>query len=464
MLKDAKILFIDDDAMQRSVFQAYMEDFYHFETAASGQVGIDLLGQSAYDLVLLDLNMPGLGGIETLKIIKKEYPSVDVVMLTMVNDVSSVVEAMKNGASDYVEKQKPRELIKMAIDKALESREKNQQLAYFRREYDEGALYQKIIGKSGKVKELISMIKTVKGSCSPMLITGENGTGKELVAEILTKQEGFGKRLQYSVNCGNFTRELIESELFGHVKGAFTGAISNRAGLFEQAHGHDVFLDEIGELPLELQPRLLRAVEEKEIKPVGADKIKKVNFRLICATNRDLEKMVKEGTFREDLFYRINVINIKVPPLRERSEDIPLLAEYFLKFLGHGKKEISPEVMEIFQQYDWPGNIRQLRNTIEIMALRSGSANVLEYKLTPINIATSPHVLKKRVKSNGDGRLHTAIEEIEKEIIKDALIRNDWVVTKTADDLGIHRNSLMNKLKEWGWEKPHNAESEGLPH
>ena len=451
----ARLLLVDDEARVLTMYEDYFSDEFIVDTASSGQAALNKISQNYYDLILLDIAMPHMTGLDVLKHIKKDFPSVDVIMFTMSSSVDDVVCAMQHGAIDYIEKHKPRELIRMTLYKALEKRSLNQQVSFYRnQEKTESSLYEKIVGKSQKIREVIQTIKKLKNQNASILITGENGTGKELVAHLLTKQEGFGKRLQYSVNCGAISPHLIESELFGHVKGAFTDARGDRAGLFEQASGHDVFLDEIGELPLDLQPKLLRVLQEKEIKRVGSNKTTKVNFRLICSTNRDLKKMVAESKFREDLYFRINVVNIHVPPLRERKEDISLLSRYLLNECGYHKKEVSLEVAEILTEYYWPGNIRQLKNVMINMAIHSGDAGLIEKNHVPTEILFDAKGFLKDKLTQGHLNLQSIIEDVEKKLVYEALQKTDWVVVKAAELLGSHRNSINNKLKSWSWSRP----------
>lgn len=453
--RKAKILLVDDEARVRLMYQEYLSDEFDVEMAASGKEAMQKLLESYYDLVLLDISMPDLTGTEVLKLIKQDYPHLDVIMFTMNSAVSMVVESMKLGAMDYIEKHKPRELIKLSLRQAMEKRALTHELSYFRNKNEgESALYQKIIGKSEKVQEVISVIKKLKNKDVSVLITGENGTGKEGVAQLLTQQEGVGKRIQYSINCGAISAHLIESELFGHVKGAFTDARNDRAGLFEQANGNDVFLDEIGELPLELQSKLLRVLQEKEIKRVGSNKTVKVNFRLISSTNRDLKKMISDGKFREDLYYRLNVVQIHVPSLRERKEDIPLLARYFLNEAGYQKKELPEDVWALLNDYPWPGNVRQLKNVVTNMAIQSGDDIVLHKKYIPSEILFDPGSLILGKSKDGQYILQNIIEDVEKKLIHEALEKSDWVVVKAAELLGTHRNSINNKLKAWNWTRP----------
>ncbi len=457
LLKDRKpkILLVDDEARIRLMYEEYLSDEFDVDVASSGKESLQKLVDAYYDLVLLDISMPDLTGLEVLKLIKQDYPNLDVIMFTMDSSVSTVVESMQIGAIDYIEKHKPRELIKLSLQKIVERRGMNHELSYYRsRNNNESALYSSIIGKSQKIQDVISMIKKLKNKDVSILITGENGTGKEKVAELLTHQEGFGKRVQYSINCGAISAHLIESELFGHVKGAFTDARSDRAGLFEMANGNDVFLDEIGELPLELQSKLLRVLQEKEVKRVGSNKTIKVHFRLISSTNRNLKKMIEEGKFREDLYYRLNVVQVHVPPLRERKEDIPLLIRHFLNEAGYQKKEIPDDGISILNEYPWPGNIRQLKNVVINMAIQSGEDFVLGKKYIPSEIlfdhASTVHGRKK----DGQYILQDIIEDVEKKLIFEALEKTDWVVVKAAELLGTHRNSINNKLKAWNWNRP----------
>ena len=456
MLKNRrpKILLVDDEPRMRLMYKDFLETTYDIDVASSGQEALEKLKNSYFDLVLLDIFMPEMGGLETLKQIKKDFPTTDVIMFTMNSSVETVVQAMTLGAIDYIEKQKPRKLIQLAIQQALEKRMMNQQLSYYTDDRNQAEdIYQKVIGRSEKIKDVLQIIQKLKDKDVSILITGENGTGKELVAELLTQQEKENRRIQYSINCGAISPHLIESELFGHVKGAFTDARADRKGLFELANGNDIFLDEIGELPLELQSKLLRVLQEKEIKPVGSNKTIKVNFRLICATNKNLQRMVQEGKFREDLYFRINVIQIQVPTLRERVEDIALLARYFLNESGNQKKELSEEVLDVFRKYPWPGNIRQLKNVLIHMAIFSGDEKTLTKRHIPKEVLFDHATFTPKL-AHTTVCIQNILETIEKKLVKEALEQTDWVIVKAAKLLGTHRNSINNKLKAWNWKRP----------
>ena len=374
----AKILIIDDERAIRNTLKEILEtEGYEVDVAETGEVGLTKVGKTDYDLVFSDVKMPGLDGIEFLEKAQLHCP---VIMISGHGNIETAVEAMKKGAWDFMEKpldlNRLLQMTKNAIaygDVRTELKQKTEELQQMRKQVS--GHYQ-MIGESAAITRVREIINKVAATEARVLITGENGTGKEVVAHLLHEQSSRANGPMVEVNCAAIPSELIESELFGHMKGSFTGAVKDRAGKFEQADGGTLFLDEIGDLSLAAQAKVLRALQENEITRVGSDKTTKVNVRVLAATNKDLPQEIKAGNFREDLFHRLNVIPICVPALRERLEDIPALTEYFTKQIcaeqGWKEKTFAPKAIEALQQRDWPGNIRELRNVIERLIILAG--------------------------------------------------------------------------------------------
>ena len=374
----AKILIIDDERAIRNTLKEILEtEGYEVDVAETGEVGLTKVGKTDYDLVFSDVKMPGLDGIEFLEKAQLHCP---VIMISGHGNIETAVEAMKKGAWDFMEKpldlNRLLQMTKNAIaygDVRTELKQKTEELQQMRKQVS--GHYQ-MVGESAAITRVREIINKVAATEARVLITGENGTGKEVVAHLLHEQSSRANGSMVEVNCAAIPSELIESELFGHMKGSFTGAVKDRAGKFEQADGGTLFLDEIGDLSLAAQAKVLRALQENEITRVGSDKTTKVNVRVLAATNKDLPQEIKAGNFREDLFHRLNVIPICVPALRERLEDIPALTEYFTKQIcaeqGWKEKTFAPKAIEALQQRDWPGNIRELRNVIERLIILAG--------------------------------------------------------------------------------------------
>lgn len=374
----AKILIIDDERAIRNTLKEILEtEGYEVDVAETGEVGLTKVGKTDYDLVFSDVKMPGLDGIEFLEKAQLHCP---VIMISGHGNIETAVEAMKKGAWDFMEKpldlNRLLQMTKNAIaygDVRTELKQKTEELQQMRKQVS--GHYQ-MVGESAAITRVREIINKVAATEARVLITGENGTGKEVVAHLLHEQSSRANGPMVEVNCAAIPSELIESELFGHMKGSFTGAVKDRAGKFEQADGGTLFLDEIGDLSLAAQAKVLRALQENEITRVGSDKTTKVNVRVLAATNKDLPQEIKAGNFREDLFHRLNVIPICVPALRERLEDIPALTEYFTKQIcaeqGWKEKTFAPKAIEALQQRDWPGNIRELRNVIERLIILAG--------------------------------------------------------------------------------------------
>ena len=408
--------------------------------AINGLEALKRLEEEDYSLVLLDLKMPGLNGIETLKKIRESDINLPIIMISAYGSISEAVEAMKLGALDYLTKPFDIEELKIIVERAIKQYELRVENIYYREEEEKRFNFDEIIGKSKAIKRVLEMVKSVSATPATVLITGESGTGKELIARAIHKNSPGNKNPFVVVNCVAFSSHLLESELFGHEKGAFTGAIFKRIGRFEMAKGGTIFLDEIGEVDPVIQTKLLRFLQEKEFERVGSSKSIKVDVRILSATNLDLKKKAEDNNFRQDLYYRLNVFNIEVPPLRERKEDIPLLVEHFIhkydKILNKKVEEISPQAMELLLNYDYPGNIRELENILERSMIMAKNNIMDETYFAFIN---KENFLEKK----------GTLKEVEKELIIKYLIQNKSNRTKTAELLGISRRSLQNKIKEY---------------
>jgi two-component system response regulator HydG/two-component system response regulator AtoC len=430
----------DEQNIRRMLNRVLSSEGFIVKEAINGLEALKRLEEEDYSLVLLDLKMPGLNGIETLKKIREFDINLPIIMISAYGSISEAVEAMKLGALDYLIKPFDIEELKIIVERAIKQYELRVENIYYREEEEKRFNFDEIIGKSKAIKRVLEMVKSVSVTPATVLITGESGTGKELIARAIHKNSPGNKNPFVVVNCVAFSSHLLESELFGHEKGAFTGAISKRIGRFEMAKGGTIFLDEIGEVDPVIQTKLLRFLQEKEFERVGSSKSIKVDVRILSATNLDLKKKAEDNNFRQDLYYRLNVFNIEVPPLRERKEDIPLLVEHFIhkydKILNKKVEEISPQAMELLLNYDYPGNIRELENILERSMIMAKNNIMDETYFAFIN------------KENFSEKKGT-LKEAEKELIIKYLIQNKSNRTKTAELLGISRRSLQNKIKEY---------------
>lgn len=439
-----KLLVVDDEKnILKGVSLTLKGSGYAVETALSAEEAIEKFNHDSFNLMISDLKLPGKSGIDLLQYVKAKDPDVPVIMITAFGTIQNAVEAMKKGAFNYLAKPiNPDELLTL-IKEALEKYELRKENISLRSELREKYSFSNIIGKSDLMQEVFNTIEMVSKTQSNILIIGESGTGKELVARAVHYDSDRAEEPFVTIDCATIPAEIIESELFGHEKGAFTGAHDRKIGLFEHADQGTVFLDEIGELEPNLQKKLLRFLQEKEILRVGGTSRIKLNVRIIAATNKDLEEEVKENRFREDLFYRLNVVTLKIPPLRDRLDDIPLLANHFLDKLNQieGKhiNGFDDDVIDIFLKYDWPGNVRELENTVE----RS-------YVLCP-NVTISSKYLPTRLKDLIQERSGDLDEmnllEMEKNLILKALNQSSWNQSKAAEILGISRKQLRTKMK-----------------
>lgn len=438
-LKKANILIVDDDYdMLELVQRQLQEQNFHSYKAASVLEAINILKFNAVDLLITDLQMPGIGGMELIKYVEEHFPKVPKLVITGYPSVDGALNAMKSGALDYLVKPFTAEELKASVEKSLPK--KIQHSEKKSTPVNKPGAYAGIVGQSEKIEQLIDLIERVKNNRATVLIQGESGTGKELVARAIHYKGSFAANPFIAVNCGAIPEELLESELFGYKKGAFTGANENREGFFQAAAGGTIFLDEIGTSPLTVQTRLLRVLQEKEVRRIGEQKAKKIELRVIAATNSDLQQMVQKGSFREDLYYRLNVVDIETPPLREHKDDIPLLAKNFLrKYAAEYAKpkiEFTSKALEMLERYDWPGNVRELENVVQRAIIMSEHA---------IDIEQLPDHLKYPAPRTSNSL--KSLEEVEKEHILKILASVDNNKTKAAEILQIDRKTLRKKLK-----------------
>jgi len=447
-MTEPTILVVDDEeGIRESISDILEDEGYEVFTSGSGEEALKFMKEQNFDLVLLDIWLPGIDGIQTLKEIKNQKPDIPVIMISGHGNIEVAVKATKMGAYDFLEKPLTLERVLLSSKRALERRTleiENKEL----RQNLKGKW--KPIGNSSKMKQLLEQIELAARSSSRVLILGESGSGKELVAHILHEKSNRADKPFVEMNCAAIPQELIESELFGHEKGSFTGAFERKKGKFELAHEGTLFLDEVGDMSLSTQSKVLRVIETQEFQRVGGSKNIKVDVRIIAATNKDLHEEVKKGNFREDLFYRLNVIPISIPPLRDRKEDIPALVEYFIEYFsleyGQKPKKIAPEALRMLEAYDWPGNIRELRNMIERLIIMTHSNAI-----TPKNISLEG---ADRSDYFSFKTLREARESFEKDFILKKLEENNWNISKTAEILDIERSNLHRKIKAYDIKTP----------
>ncbi len=443
----ARVLIVDDEAALRDSLRFLLSSKYELFFASHGKEALELSAKVVPDLVLLDMRLPDISGMDILKQIKETDPSIEVIMVTAVNTVSRAVEAIKLGAYDYVTKPFDIEAIQEVISKVLEKRVLERENSYLKGEIEKKNQFEKIIGRTSSMKEVFALISQVAREDVTVLVSGESGTGKELVARAIHNLSSRRQRLFVPVNCAAIPENLIESELFGHERGSFTGAIERRVGKFEIADSGTLFLDEIGSLPLKLQGKLLRTLQEKEIERLGGNKLIPVDVRIIAATNRDLRKEIEKGDFRQDLFYRLNVVPIHIPPLRERKEDIPILINYFINVynLEFAKNvvDLTPEATQFLMAYDWPGNVRELQNLIERLVVLSKGEYIKMEKLPK-------EMLGEEISENAvdDYNFREAARRFESAFIKKALEKAGGSKSRAAKLMGLHRNTLLQKERK----------------
>jgi len=447
----ANILIVDDEQSYRQLLTLVFEEQGNtIRTAMNGRQALDLLATEPADIIISDVKMPDMDGIEMLRSVRETLPDLGVVLMTAFASVETAREAFKLGADDFIQKPFDVEELKLIVKKTLEKQALINENRAFKRAQRERGSVKNIVGTSAKMNAIFQMIETVAEVQSTVLVTGESGTGKELVARAIHDMSPRAERPFVSINCGAFTETLLESELFGYVKGAFTGANSNRKGLFEAAHQGTIFLDEIGEMSSAMQVKLLRVLQERRVRPVGAHDELQVDARVIAATNRDLKRMTEEGTFREDLFYRVSVIPIHLPPLRERAEDIPDLIEHFVKkFCDQAGKQltISPKTAQILEKYAWHGNVRELEHTIE-RSVALERTNEIQPEQLPEHITNyNPARISAEFDLPEDGiNLVSHLENLEKTYVVEALRQTGGSQTRAADLLKMPVRSLRHLL------------------
>ena len=442
------ILIIDDEKNIREGLGAAFEmEGYEVRLAANGKEGLDCIAKGDIDLVITDLRMDGISGEEVLRRVTTETPGIPVIVLTGHGSIDAAVDAMRNGAYDFLTKPLNLDRLSMLVKRALERRELSLQHTQLKAEVSSAHTLDNMIGKSAEMQKVFTLIKKVAPTKASVLITGESGVGKELVADAIHNLSPRSAHEMIKVHCAALSETLLESELFGHEKGAYTGAEKMQKGRFELAHESTIFLDEIGEVNASVQVKLLRVLQDHKIIRVGGEKTIDIDVRVIAATNRDMEKEVKEGRFREDLYYRLNVVHIAVPPLRERRDDIPLLLNAFLKEYakenGKNVTGIDNRARALLYKYDWPGNIRELRNCIESAVVMCGGNEITPEDLPPTVSASiaAPSITIP---------VGTTLDDAEKAIICENLAANKGNKSKTADILGIGRKTLHRKLQEYG--------------
>jgi two-component system, NtrC family, response regulator HydG len=455
-MTQANILVVDDDIGHLTMLQTLITSWgYRVETLMDGEAAVQRVESGPVDLILMDVRMAAMSGIEALKRIKAYNPAIPIIIMTAYSSVSSAVEALKAGAYDYLIKPLDFDALKIGVERAHEHAGLKAENRQLKARLGKGFQAENLIGKSPAMKSMTDMLAMIAPSDATVLVTGESGTGKELIARSIHNNSPRRDKPLVVVNCAAITETLLESELFGHEKGAFTGADRRRDGRFQQAHGGTLFLDEIGETSAAMQVKLLRAIQEREIQRVGGQETFHVDVRIIAATNRDLESQVRAGAFREDLFYRLNVVALEVPPLRRRREDIPLLAHHFLsQFAEKNRKTIkgfSPQAMDMLIRYEWPGNVRELENAAERAVILMTGEYITEKHL-PLSIvqhavaAQEPSILS----TLGADEEPRSLDEIEREVILTTLSAVGGNKSEAARRLGITRKTLHNKLKQYG--------------
>jgi len=444
-MQSVKILIVEDDPKMRSALLSILrKDAYEVDAVETGEQGLAQLAVASYDLLITDLKLPGMSGLELLTAAKESSPDLVAVMITAYASVDSAVQAIKAGADDYLPKPFSLEEIRLVVRKVLQKRNLIAENRFLHEQILKQRYSGNLVGGSEAMNEVHQLIDRVKDSKTTVLVLGETGTGKELVARAIHTGSVRAKRLFLPVNCAALNENLLESELFGHVKGSFTGATRDKTGIFAAADEGTVFLDEVGDLGANLQQKLLRVLQDGEIQPVGSVARKKVNVRVIAATNRDLAKMVEEKTFRKDLYYRVNVVSIRLPPLRERRDDIAPLAAHFLRrYAAENKKDIhgfSSAAVKVLEQYNWPGNVRELENAIERAVLFEAGEIVTSASLPPT-------IRQTDVPVGSTDNLPKTIDEVVREHVEQTLVAAGQNKAKAAEMLGIDRSSLWRMIK-----------------
>ncbi len=446
-----KILVVDDDMSLRKMLEAVLtDDGYDVKEADDGQHAIEFVEEQFYDLILMDIRMTRMGGIEALKRIKKLSPGIPVIIMTAYASVETAREALKSGAFDYLTKPLDIDELKLIVQRALRHHQLEQENRYLRERLDDRFDFSNIIGNSRAMKNLFEILAQVAPTDATVLITGESGTGKEIVANAIHQNSPRCHKPMIKVNCAALPETLLESELFGHEKGAFTGATNRTRGRFQLAHKSTIFLDEISEMTPATQAKILRTLQEREVEPLGSSSTVKIDTRIISATNKDLENEIREGRFRDDLYYRLNVVRTEIPPLRKRREDIPLLADFFLKqYVEKNRKLVkgfTPRAMDAIMRHDWPGNVRELENLVErAVIMTRGDMITLDEFPNTIN-----HQFSEIDEVENELSAGRTLKDAEKEIIIRTLEETGGNRTHAAKILGISRRTLQLKLKDYG--------------
>ncbi|MBL8239000.1 MAG: sigma-54-dependent Fis family transcriptional regulator [Bryobacterales bacterium] len=452
----ASILVVEDDPSLRRIMQLRMDhNGFRVLCAASGEEGLAAMDREPIDLVLTDLMLPGLSGLDVLKHTKAQFPSTAVIVLTAFGSVETAVEAMKCGAHDYLTKPVDAEELMLAVQRALETVRLREEVGNLRMSVSRKFGFENILGHSPRLLYILDVAARAAQSEATVLIHGETGTGKELLAKAIHFNSPRAAKPFVAINCGAIPRELLESELFGHVKGSFTGAIAHKKGRIEMADGGTLFLDEIGEMPPELQVKLLRVIQEREIDKIGSNSPLKIDVRIVAATHRNLINMIEDNTFREDLYYRLAVIPLELPALRDRAQDIPILVDFFFARAREKNNRpqltLSPALMPYFSAYRWPGNIRELENIMERITVLAEGPDVKLHDLPGSLTAVVPQSNAVQVDMTETG---ISLEGVEKELIRRALEKHDWNQSQAARYLDISRKTLIYRMEKHGLAQP----------
>ena len=455
----ARILIVDDEEIIIRSCERILRDENNFvESVQDGWEALRKVDENHYDIIVLDIMMPKIDGLEVLQHVKERHPDVDVIMVTGLSKIETAVKAMKLGAFDYLAKPFDPDELKHVVDRALERRRLLRENRDLKQEVSSKYRFENIIGASAPMQAVFRLIAKCAPTNTTVLITGESGTGKEMIARAIHYNSLRKDSPFVTVDCNTLSENLLESELFGHVKGAFTGAVANKRGMFDIANNGTLFLDEFGNIPLSTQAKLLRVIQEHEFRPVGSTTVQKTNVRLLAATNKDLKAMVADGSFREDLYYRVNVFPVRAPSLRERRDDIPALAFHFLKVfceeLGKPAAEISDGAMSLLMSHDWPGNVRELENTIQ-RAVILASDNVIRQAHLASIIDIAPRLDLEVPRTSEDLKRvkkiarEKSVEDVEKLFIQETLKRNGSNVTRSAEETGMQRANFQALMKKY---------------
>ncbi|MDY0259285.1 MAG: sigma-54 dependent transcriptional regulator [Desulfovibrio sp.] len=442
-----RLMVVDDDRNHREMLRALLEEWgYDPVTVDNGEEAVAMCQENPFDLILMDVRMGGMNGIEATRAIKSYNPAIPVLIMTAYSDVANAVEALKAGAYDYLTKPLAFDALKLALERALDHANLRDEVRALRHELAANVDSRNVIGQSPAMRQVLGLVSAIAASEATVLITGESGTGKEVIAKLIHANSNRAKGPYVAVNCAALTETLLESELFGHEKGAFTGAEKRREGRFLAANKGTIFLDEIGEIPLSMQVKLLRVIQERELQRVGGDQTIKVDVRILAATNKDLALEVEEGRFRQDLYYRLNVVSLQLPPLRDRHEDIPLLAMHFMKIFAdrNGKmvKGFTPAAMDRLVKHTWPGNVRELENAVERAVVLLVGEYISERELPP----TIADAEEESPRSSRLDFANMTLEEIERLAVQDTLEQVGGNKSEAARRLGINRKTLLSKL------------------